>query len=247
MQAALHGGAAICRPSITFRCARTATVLLRGLAAVGVVSDDTSNSATRRDEIFTAEATGSLIGIFASEELPIAVDRIAAVPSNENPVMAYPCVVTVARERFWQPDLHCSLDISRTPNSENSPTVATNVRRASSPGSLAGAKARIIDLPDKSSLRRKNIPLPLFRNQCFDPRVPLPPGGAFGQSPQTLERDAMDAIDLARRAMSSRTSEAARSRSPDAGIKSADISSAGDGGYQARHSGGTPGRAWNKP
>src|SRR5262249_50891359 len=35
--------------------------------------------------------------------------------------------------------------------------------------------------------------LPFFRNKWFDPPVPLPPGGAFGQSPQTLERDAMDA------------------------------------------------------
>jgi hypothetical protein len=52
MQAALHGGAAIWRPSIAFECARAAMLLIRARAVVDVASDGTSNSATRRDEIF---------------------------------------------------------------------------------------------------------------------------------------------------------------------------------------------------
>jgi hypothetical protein len=52
MQAALHGGAAIWRPSITLGRARAAMLLIRVRAVVDVASDDTSNSATRRYEIF---------------------------------------------------------------------------------------------------------------------------------------------------------------------------------------------------
>ena len=52
MQAALHGGAAIWRPSIAFEYARAAMLLIRARAVVDVASDGTSNSATRRDEIF---------------------------------------------------------------------------------------------------------------------------------------------------------------------------------------------------
>jgi len=52
MQAALHGGAAIWRPSITFERAGAAMLLIRVRAVDAVVSDDTSNSATRRHEIF---------------------------------------------------------------------------------------------------------------------------------------------------------------------------------------------------
>jgi hypothetical protein len=54
MQAALHGGAAIWRPSIAFECDRAAMLLVRARAVVDVASDGTSNSATRKDEIFIA-------------------------------------------------------------------------------------------------------------------------------------------------------------------------------------------------
>jgi len=52
MQAALHGGAAIWRPSIAFECARAAMLSIRARAVVEVASDGTSNSATRRNETF---------------------------------------------------------------------------------------------------------------------------------------------------------------------------------------------------
>ena len=55
MQAALQGGAAIWRPSITFERARAAMSVIRVRAVVDVASDDTSNSATRRYEIFIAK------------------------------------------------------------------------------------------------------------------------------------------------------------------------------------------------
>jgi len=51
MQAALHGGAAIWRPSIAFECERPVMLLIRGRAIVDVTSNGTSNSATRRDEV----------------------------------------------------------------------------------------------------------------------------------------------------------------------------------------------------
>jgi hypothetical protein len=60
MHAALHGGAAIWRPSIGFECDRSAMVWIRGRAIVGVASDDTSNSATGRDEIFIVKVLGCL-------------------------------------------------------------------------------------------------------------------------------------------------------------------------------------------
>ena len=56
MQAALHGGAAIWRPSIAFKCARATMLLIRARAVADVASDGTSNSATRRDEIFIIRA-----------------------------------------------------------------------------------------------------------------------------------------------------------------------------------------------
>jgi len=101
-----------------------------------------------------------------------------------------------------------------------------------------GARARITDLPVVSSLYRKNILLPFFRNIWFYPRVLLPHGGAFGQSPQTLERDAMDAsdIDKAYDVALGR----AKPRGPDLptlGSSLTEAIPAGDGGYQARHSG----------
>jgi hypothetical protein len=51
-QAALHGGAAIWRPSIAFERARAAMLVIRGRAVVEVAGDDTSNSAGRRYAIF---------------------------------------------------------------------------------------------------------------------------------------------------------------------------------------------------
>jgi hypothetical protein len=63
-------------------------------------------------------------------------------------------------------------------------------------------------------------------------------GGAFGQSPQTLERDAMDAeVSPGVRSFRGR----AKPRGPDSPtLESSLVESIpqGDGGYQARHSGG---------
>jgi hypothetical protein len=60
-------------------------------------------------------------------------------------------------------------------------------------------------------------------------------GGAFGQSPQTLERDAMDAeVSPGVRSFRGR----AKPRGPDSPtLESSLPEMAGDGGYQARHSG----------
>jgi len=52
MQAALHGGAAIWRPSIAFESAGAEMCLIRGRAAADEASPETSNSATTGIEIF---------------------------------------------------------------------------------------------------------------------------------------------------------------------------------------------------
>src|SRR5689334_21806793 len=96
-------------------------------------------------------------------------------------------------------------------------------------------RTRITDLPDVSSPHCKNIQLPFFGNMWFYPRVLFRPGGAFGQSPQTLEQDAVD-VPVApgvrdRYGRQSRVVLIPR-RWDQAGRRQ----SGGDGGYQARHS-----------
>src|SRR5215467_1078765 len=103
------------------------------------------------------------------------------------------------------------------------------------PVSAQHVAPRITDLPDVSSPHRKNILLPFFRNMWFYPRVLFRLGGAFGQSPQTLEQDAVDVLI----APGGRDRYGRQSRVvliPRRWDQAGRRRSGGDGGYQARHS-----------
>jgi hypothetical protein len=60
MHAALHGGAAIWRPSIGSECDRSALGWIRGLAVAGAASDKTSRNAIGRDEVFIVKVLDCL-------------------------------------------------------------------------------------------------------------------------------------------------------------------------------------------
>ena len=80
-----------------------------------------------------------------------------------------------------------------------------------SPGVSPRAPNDLFRLIFQGDRRRLSFPrkisLPFFGNVCLYLRILIRPGGAFGQSPQTLKQDAMDAPVPRGERLSARTSE----------------------------------------
>ncbi len=85
----------------------------------------------------------------------------------------------------------------------------------------------------KSSLSRKNILFPFFVKIWFSPVIPPPPGGAYRGRHGRWKRGAVAVRVFSASCVDESIladGEVVRSRSPDAGIKSAGDEPAGDGG-----------------
>jgi hypothetical protein len=116
MQAALQGGAAIWRPTITFGCARVTLVWVRSRAVVGVASDDTSNSAARRYLIFIVRFLDC--GSRAPLEVRLSCVGINACPSL---VERLELESEYSRTRKYWNSLDCCGDIRRACSREGEP------------------------------------------------------------------------------------------------------------------------------